>query len=108
MCLDSGWLQGALMRQPADLDSSHLLVLLISLMPALASCTRPAADGAKPGVSNQAHLGSFAWTMQQWQARCKGVRTTYNPESDLSDATLTLVPGDPRWLDFVYWAINNK
>jgi len=36
------------------------------------------------------------------------VRTSYNPDADLTDSTLTLVPGDPRWLDFVYWALNNK
>ena len=57
---------------------------------------------------NRAHLGSGAWTAAQWQARCAGVRTSYNPDRDLGDSELTLTPGDARWLDFVYWAIDNK
>jgi cytochrome c oxidase cbb3-type subunit 2 len=60
------------------------------------------------GRSNRAHLGPGAWTSAQWQARCGGVRTSFNPSHELSDSELTIVPGDPRWLDFVYWAINNK
>jgi mono/diheme cytochrome c family protein len=60
------------------------------------------------GRSNRAHLGPGAWTSAEWQQRCAGVRTSYNPDRELSDAELTLVPGDPRWLDFVYWAIDNK
>ena len=60
------------------------------------------------GRTNRAHLGPGAWTSAQWQARCGGVRTSFNPSSELSDTELTIVPGDPRWLDFVYWAIDNK
>ncbi|HEX8952519.1 MAG TPA: c-type cytochrome, partial [Polyangia bacterium] len=60
------------------------------------------------GRSNRAHLGPGAWTAAQWQARCGGVRTSYNPDKELGDSELTLTPGDPRWLDFVYWAIDNK
>jgi cytochrome c oxidase cbb3-type subunit 2 len=50
----------------------------------------------------------MSWTREQWQQRCGGVRTSYNPGAELSDTTLTLVPGDPRWVDFVYWSFNNK
>jgi cytochrome c oxidase cbb3-type subunit 2 len=64
--------------------------------------------GCAPPKSNRAHLGPSSWTSAEWQDRCRGVRTSFNRDGDLSDANLTLVPGDPRWLDFVYWAIDNK
>lgn len=54
------------------------------------------------------HLGPAVWSEQQWQEKTKGIRTSYNPSADLNAETLTLVPGDERWLDFVYWCINNK
>jgi len=54
------------------------------------------------------HLGPAAWNKQQWIEKSKGVRTSYNPDRDLNAETLTLVPGDERWLDFVYWCLNNK
>src|SRR6478735_3769778 len=57
---------------------------------------------------SRAHLGPMAWTSAEWQDRCRGVRTSFNTDRDLTDDTLTLVPGDPRWLDFVYWSIDNK
>ncbi len=50
----------------------------------------------------------MAWTSAQWQNRCRDAHTSYNPDHGLTDETLTLVPGDPRWLDFVYWSIDNK
>jgi mono/diheme cytochrome c family protein len=50
----------------------------------------------------------MAWTSAEWRERCRDVRTSYHPDGDLTDETLTLVPGDPRWLDFVYWSIDNK
>ncbi len=59
-------------------------------------------------VSNAEHLGPMAWKSAQWEQSCDGVRTSYNEERDLSDEELTLVPGDERWLDFVYWTFNNK
>src|SRR5689334_20676596 len=80
----------------------------------VAACqSPPSGQGASAGASaapssNKAHLGSFAWTADQWKKRCLGVRTSYNPSDDLTDDTLTLVPGDPRWIDFVYWTLNNK
>lgn len=65
-----------------------------------------------PGCSRRSlakqHLSPMTWTQAEWQDRCRGVRTSYNPKSDLTDETLTLVPGDARWLDFVYWSFNNK
>lgn len=54
------------------------------------------------------HVGQFAWTDQQWMAHCRGVRTSYNRDADLRDDILTLHPSDPRWLDFVFWSMNNK
>ncbi len=57
---------------------------------------------------NKPHVGSLAWTDKQWRDRCSGVRTSYNPKQDLSYTALTLHPGDPRWLDFVFWSLNNK
>ena len=57
---------------------------------------------------NKPHVGSFAWTDKQWRERCRGVRTSYNPDHDLSHSALTLHPNDPRWLDFVFWSLNNK
>jgi cytochrome c oxidase cbb3-type subunit 2 len=64
------------------------------------------AAACTPG--NRAHLGSTSWTSTEWRDRCSAARTSYNPDHELTDATLTLVPGDPRWLDFVYWSIDNK
>jgi mono/diheme cytochrome c family protein len=58
--------------------------------------------------ANKDHLGPSAWTSAEWRKQCLGVRTSYNATADLTDETLTLVPGDPRWLDFVYWSIDNK
>ena len=59
-------------------------------------------------ITHRDHLGPMAWDSSQWQARVRGVRTSYNETSDLSDEELTLTPGDERWLDFVYWTLNNK
>ncbi len=63
---------------------SRLLVLVLGCL-----------SGCAPAKTNRQHLGPGAWTSAEWQARCRGVRTSFNPSSDLSDATLTLVPGDP-------------
>lgn len=68
----------------------------------------PAAPEADSVVSNREHLSPTAWGSKTWQESCSGLRTSYNPDQDLSDDELTLVPGDPRWLDFVYWSLNNK
>ncbi len=60
------------------------------------------------GTSNKDHLSPQAWTSSEWGEACSDVRTSYNPDSALTDHDLTLVPGDPRWIDFVFWALNNK
>jgi len=60
------------------------------------------------GFVDKRHVGSFAWTDAEWRAHCRGVRTSYNPDRDLSDDRLTLGPSDPRWLDFVFWSLSNK
>jgi mono/diheme cytochrome c family protein len=67
-----------------------------------------AGDRGRGGRAMADHLGPAFWTAARWQRRCGGVRTSYNPDRELTDDTLTLVPGDARWLDFVYWAFNNK
>ncbi len=66
------------------------------------------AENAGEGVSAKDHLSPLAWTATQWRENCSGVRTSYNPDSELSDDDLSLVPGDRRWLDFVFWTLNNK
>ena len=68
-----------------------------------AACLAMAGCGGSP-----THLGPNAWSKEQWAERVKGLRTSYNPDHDLSAEELTLVPGDERWLDFVYWCFANK
>ena len=53
-------------------------------------------------------IPGFAWESADWAEKSKGVRTSFNPDHDLSTTELTIVPGDPRWLDFLYWCFNNK
>jgi len=38
-----------------------------------------------------------------WQQRCAGIRTSYNPQTDLRSDRLTLEPTDPRWPAFLSW-----
>ncbi|MDZ7266685.1 MAG: c-type cytochrome [candidate division KSB1 bacterium] len=73
------------------------------LLTAMAMLGMGCEQKAKP-----THLGPSAWNKQQWAEKTKGIRTSYNPDHDLNTETLTLVPGDERWLDFVYWSLNNK
>ena len=40
---------------------------------------------------------------RSWQQRCAGIRTSYNPHTDLRADTLTLEPNDPRWPEFLSW-----
>ena len=61
-----------------------------------------------PVYVDRKHIGAFAWTDDQWRLHCAGVRTSYNPDHDLDHTQLTLRPSDPRWLDFVFWSLNNK
>jgi cytochrome c oxidase cbb3-type subunit 2 len=64
--------------------------------------------GKSRGEKEFHHISGFAWSKDEWINRSKGIRTSYNPDSDLSSDALTLVPGDARWLDFVFWCFNNK
>ncbi|MCP3916013.1 MAG: c-type cytochrome [bacterium] len=78
---------------------------------ALLATSRSVAEGpgsGDDGRTNREHLSPIAWSSKQWRAACGGLRTSYNPDHDLSDTELTLVPGDERWVDFVYWTLNNK
>ena len=81
--------------------SSVIVAPMLAILSA--ACTQPCSP-----TSNKEHLSPMAWTGAQWRERCQDVRTSYNPDADLTDSTMTLVPGDPRWLDFVYWSLNNK
>jgi len=78
-------------------------LMLVGALAALGLLGAGCAKKAKP-----THLGPAAWNKQQWMEKVKGIRTSYNPDADLNAETLTLVPGDERWLDFVYWSLNNK
>lgn len=64
--------------------------------------------GKSRGEQEYHHISGFAWSKEEWAKRTKGIRTSYNPNSDLNTDALTLVPGDERWLDFVFWCFNNK
>lgn len=79
--------------------ASLVLLLTVALGLLLLSCARK----QKP-----THLSPIAWSEEQWIEASKGIRTSYNPDHDLNTEELTLVPGDERWLDFVYWCLNNK
>ncbi len=87
-------------------------VLLITSATIIMGGRTPRAVSASEGdpaiVTNREHLGNMAWSSKQWQGACSELRSSYNPDSPLSDQELTIVPGDPRWLDFVYWTLNNK
>ncbi len=64
--------------------------------------------GSRAGEKKYHVISGFAWGRDEWAERTKGIRTSYNPDDDLNADTLTLVPGDERWLDFMYWCYNNK
>ncbi len=64
--------------------------------------------GSKRGAQKYRHISGFAWDAATWAEKSKGIRTSYNPDHDLSTTELTIVPGDERWLDFVFWCLNNK
>ena len=96
---------------PPTIAATVALLGLVLLASTSISCSRP-SDGASANESPRSaafdHLSPAAWTTEQWQDRCRGVRTSFNPDQDLTDHDLTLRPGDPLWLDFVYWSLNNK
>ncbi len=53
-------------------------------------------------------VSGAAWSDAQWQAHCKDVRTSYNPQTPLRTDALTITPDDPRFVDFVFWVWANK
>lgn len=64
--------------------------------------------GTSAGAKQYAHISNFAWSADEWAKRSHGIRTSFNPDHDLSTTELTITPGDARWLDFVFWCFNNK
>jgi mono/diheme cytochrome c family protein len=64
--------------------------------------------GSQASAKKYHVISGFAWDSNEWAKRAKGIRTSYNPDRDLNADTLTLVPGDERWLDFMFWCYNNK
>jgi mono/diheme cytochrome c family protein len=66
------------------------------------------SQGSRAAATKYHVISGFAWDRDEWAKRTKGIRTSYNPDRDLNADTLTLVPGDERWLDFMYWCYNNK
>jgi hypothetical protein len=53
-------------------------------------------------------VSKAAWSDAQWERRCQGIRTSYNPTAPLNVKALTLKQDDPRFLDFLYWVWANK
>jgi hypothetical protein len=66
------------------------------------------SQGSRAAATKYHVISGFAWDRDEWAKRTKGIRTSYNPDQDLNADTLTLVPGDERWLDFMFWCYNNK
>jgi mono/diheme cytochrome c family protein len=66
------------------------------------------SQGSRAAATKYHVISGFAWDRDDWTQRSKGIRTSYNPDHDLNADTLTLVPGDERWLDFMFWCYNNK
>ena len=53
-------------------------------------------------------VSEAAWSDQEWEAHCEPARTSYNPETPLTNEALTLTVEDQRFLDFLYWVWANK
>jgi hypothetical protein len=53
-------------------------------------------------------ISDAAWSNSVWEAHCKEIRTTYNPNHALRVDRLTLTSQDPRFSDFLYWIWANK
>jgi hypothetical protein len=80
----------------AERDAVHLLA---AAMPGPAAACHL---GKRKGEARYHLIPGFASTQEEWAHRSKAIRTSYNLDHDLNTETLTLVPGDERWLDFVY------
>jgi mono/diheme cytochrome c family protein len=81
---------------------------LIYIIVLLAGVTGAYLWGRQTGEQRYHHISGFAWSDREWAQRSRGIRTSYNPDHDLSTTELTLAPGDERWLDFVFWCVDNK
>src|SRR5215510_8149245 len=55
-------------------------------------------SGASLGFADDTAGGGISW-----QQRCAGIRTTYNPHTDLRSDTFTLEANDPHWPTFLSW-----
>jgi hypothetical protein len=60
------------------------------------------------GVTLAFPISSAAWSNSVWEAHCKDVHTSYNPNNALAVDRLTLTQDDPRFNDFLYWIWANK
>jgi mono/diheme cytochrome c family protein len=90
------------------LPTTSRIPWVVSLLLIAAAAIVAYVIGRNRGEERYHHISGFAWNKEEWAKRSKGVRTSYNPDKDLDTETLTLVPGDERWLDFVFWCFNNK
>lgn len=81
---------------------------LVCILAMLVGGTCAYLMGKQAGERRYHHISGFAWSDEEWAKRSHGIRTSYNRDHDLSTTELTLVPGDERWLDFVFWCVNNK
>ena len=61
-----------------------------------------------PSVTLAFQISTAAWSNSEWEAHCKDVRTSYNPNHALRRDRLTLTPKDPLFSDFLYWVWANK
>ena len=61
-----------------------------------------------PSVTAAFEISNAAWPNSVWEARCKDVRTSYNPNHSLKIDRLTITPKDARFNDFLYWIWANK
>ena len=85
-------------RSPVHASSFNMMFVVLGLMLGLL-------------MSHSAYafpVGNQAWSDAQWQQHCRDVRTSYNPDTPLSNTRLTLAPQDPRFTDFLFWVWANK
>jgi len=61
-----------------------------------------------PSVAFAFPISNAAWSNTVWEAHCKDVRTSYNPNQPLRVDRLTITPQDLRFSDFLYWIWANK
>lgn len=98
----------ALESQNRKAKKSRIIFALVTFVAGIAVGIGAYFFGRSRGEEKYQHISGFAWSEKEWAKRTKGLRTSFNPDHDLNTETLTLVPGDERWLDFVFWCFNNK